>query len=195
MVFAANTQSCRIFLWKKFQKLDLKDTTSLWLERHYLKDTICKITLKTNELSIPDIRAWTRIIIHNFTKDLRNEIKTLKNTENNENSKKSEKELRKKQHRKIANHGITTQKLNENAKKWEKVIFSHKSRKYFFVFFFGPRSFQLQYFAAILWPPLVYFIDIANSIIIFRWIISHSYFIYFKRFYLTVHYNIFLSLL
>ena len=28
------------------------------------QDTICKITLKTNELSIPDIRAWTRIITH-----------------------------------------------------------------------------------------------------------------------------------
>ena len=76
----------------------------------------------------------------------------------------------------MVNHGITTHKLNENAKK---VIFSHKSRKYIF-WFFGPRSFQflkknsggtltratslyirktfrgpLPARGAILWPPLL----------------------------------------
>ena len=84
-----------------------------------LKDTFWKITLKTNELSILDIRARTRIITilqkmrwkttqkiatqeNNETKKKSSEIK---NTENNENSKKSEKEqnIRKKQHRKIVN--------------------------------------------------------------------------------------------
>ena len=54
--------------------------------------------------------------------------------QNTENYEKSEEEqnLRKKQHRKIASYGISTQKFNENAKK---LIFSHKSRKYIFLFF------------------------------------------------------------
>ena len=77
MAFPANTQSCKFFLWKKFEKLSKKPlkTTLLYSTLLYyknkkyfgkyfdLKDTICKITLKTNELSITDIRARTRINI------------------------------------------------------------------------------------------------------------------------------------
>ena len=73
MAFAANTQSCGIFLWKTFQKLFQKyfwkllysilekktfESTSTW------KTLSVKISLKTNEVSIPDIRARTRTVIH-----------------------------------------------------------------------------------------------------------------------------------
>ena len=55
---------------KKLSKIVLKTLLYSTLRKKYfwkyfdLKDSICKITLKTNELSIPDIRARTRIIIH-----------------------------------------------------------------------------------------------------------------------------------
>ena len=75
MAFAANTQSCRIFLWKKFQKhfqkyyWKLLYSNLLYSRKKYfwmyfdLKDTVSKITLKTNEIPIPDIRALLCFII------------------------------------------------------------------------------------------------------------------------------------
>ena len=66
------TQSCRICLWIKFSKTLSKillhsttsttntDTFTYYYLYFDLKYTICKITLKTHELSIPDNRARTR---------------------------------------------------------------------------------------------------------------------------------------
>ena len=52
-------------------------------------------------------------------------MKTKKNLRKNKTSEK-------KRHRKIVNYGITTQKFNENEKSQQ---FSHRSRKYIFLFF------------------------------------------------------------
>ena len=70
------TQSCRICLWIKFSKTLSKillhsttsttntDTFTYYYLYFDLKYTICKINLKTTEISIPDITARTRIVIH-----------------------------------------------------------------------------------------------------------------------------------
>ena len=67
MAFAANTvlQNFLVKILSKTLSKILSKILSKYFQKYfYLEDTICKITLKTNELSIPDIRAQTRIIIH-----------------------------------------------------------------------------------------------------------------------------------